>query len=113
MATVVHCDRCLMGGCQVVQVLGRDLCNVCVEQFGSWVDAGTNRQPRKGKSRVYVAAIRRLCASNGNVTPDTLAAVVGTTRTNAHDALRHWKGQGMLKQDVYGAPFTLRVEAAE
>ncbi len=100
MATIVRCDRCLTTGCQVVQVLGHDLCNGCIGDHKAWVERGiatrSNLRVKRGTYRVFIA---RLLERDGCVTPDTLAEAAGVPRGPAHDALRHEKSCGRLGQD--------------
>lgn len=115
MATIVRCDRCLTVGCQVIQVLGADLCNACIDDHKDWVSRGlpVRRDNGRLKRGTYGAVIARLLARDGHVTPDTLAEAAGVPRGPAHDALRYEKGAGRLGQDGKSRYVAAVKEAAE
>lgn len=98
MATTVSCDRCKTVQCQVVPVLGRDLCNSCVADFREWADSGLPA-PNKPKAHDWWRRIEKGLERHARLTPDALLDMFpGVTRRNAHDALRFYKAKGWLRQ---------------
>ena len=67
MATITVCDRCGRGGCQVYQVLGKDICNTCREDFSEWVAAGkqTLRWTKAANGALRTAIIALLSDKGG------------------------------------------------
>lgn len=114
MSTVVRCDRCHDEGCQVVQVLGSDLCNRCIGEHHVWVAAGVNvsTRTRRMPNGDWWRAIEMLLHRDGHATPDSLAVATGAPRAKAHWALRWAKGQGKLDQKGR-VRFIPKQEAAE
>jgi hypothetical protein len=82
---------------QVVALVGKDLCNVCLQDFHIWVEAGSTKlKPRGGHD--WWRRIRAASERFGRVTPDNLVEVFGCDRKGAHDALRFYKRTGRLTQ---------------
>ncbi len=85
MALVVCCDRCGAARCQVVKVLGADLCNACIADFHLWVaDGPRKRTSTRPARRDWLGAIRAVAAEHGHVTPTLLAKHERTDRERAH-----------------------------
>lgn len=110
MAMKPHCDRCQAADVQVVQVVGKDLCNVCVRDLKSFLSTPPLRDQRTRSARTDQAMA---CARRGQVSARTLAGVNQEPYRKAYFTLMGLARAGRLVHRGEGI-FTLPVwEAAE
>lgn len=106
MAKIIRCDRCQAENCQIIQVLGNDLCNGCVQALRSWIELGVPKSDRGTMWRSIVAHLH----AHEHITPQELAVIAGTTERNADDALRYYKRECRL---IRTAPRTYKQSTAD
>lgn len=98
MATRSFCDRCSRANCQLVPVLGVDLCNTCIGDFGDWVAMGPAKTRKTSIRRgEWPAVIAAAIAELGVVTPALLAERTNTTRARAHWQLNYQTRLGHIR----------------
>ena len=97
MASIIRCDRCSAENCQIIKVLGKDLCNTCVAAFSLWVESGVEKPVERFSSqRGWKRKIDAVLREHGEVDPVLLAKLTGISERTADDALRYHKSTGML-----------------
>lgn len=83
MATITVCDGCSALDRQLIPVLGKDICPLCVKGVKAFLNARGRKRVRKGD---WMGAMQRLCAVRGQCSSEELAAEVGQTNRAAY----HW-----------------------
>lgn len=112
MALTPTCDRCPTQNCQLVSVLGVEICNACLDELRAFLATPPGRRGDSTRSR-YVDQALRVCAAKGLVTALEIAQANSEPRRRAYYRLIGLAKHGKLVHlggGVFARPV---VEAAE